>query len=294
MSRILIVEDEVKIARFVELELKHEGYDIEKAFDGRTGLDMALSQDFDLILLDVMLPQLNGLEVLRRIRLSKDTPVILLTARDAVMDKVSGLDAGADDYITKPFAIEELLARIRVALKKRGTPGAVSAQPALEFGELSLDTDRHEVIVRGESVELTNREFELLKVLLLNKNIVMERSRLIEEVCGYDYLGETNVIDVYVRYLRTKIDDRFGIHVISTHVFRLLPLISSKREQIDDKKSKSENVLNSAQHKLQLLEKEAGALYSARYPDCPAHPCLFCILQHAADPGRALHDRDHY
>ena len=216
MSRILIVEDEVKIARFVELELKHEGYDIEKAFDGRTGLDMALSQDYDLILLDVMLPQLNGLEVLRRIRLSKDTPVILLTARDAVMDKVSGLDAGADDYITKPFAIEELLARIRVALKKRGTPGAVSAQPALEFGELSLDTDRHEVIVRGESVELTNREFELLKVLLLNKNIVMERSRLIEEVCGYDYLGETNVIDVDVRYLRTKIDDRFGIHIIST------------------------------------------------------------------------------
>jgi len=215
MSRILIIEDEVKIARFVELELKHEGNEVEKAFDGRTGLDLALSGEFDLILLDVMLPQLNGLEVLRRIRLEKDTPILLLTARDAVMDKVAGLDAGADDYITKPFAIEELLARIRVALKKR-QPAATAVSSIMQFGDLTLDVDRHEVTVHGEPVELTNREFELLKVLLVNKNIVMDRSRLIEEVCGYDYMGETNVIDVYVRYLRTKIDDRFGIHVIST------------------------------------------------------------------------------
>ncbi len=216
MSRILIVEDEAKIARFVELELTHEGNEVVKAGDGRTGLEFALREQFDLILLDVMLPQLNGLEVLRRIRLEKDTPILLLTARDAVMDKVAGLDAGADDYITKPFAIEELLARIRVALKKRQPAATQPAHSALQSGELRMDIDRHEVTVSGEPVELTNREFELLKVLLLNKNIVMDRNRLIEEVCGYDYLGETNVIDVYVRYLRTKLDDRFGINVIST------------------------------------------------------------------------------
>lgn len=199
MSRkILIVEDEEKIARFVELELVHEGYEVIKAFDGRTGLDLALSEHADLIVLDVMLPRLNGLEVLRRIRKEgNNVPILLLTARDAVMDKVSGLDAGADDYITKPFAIEELLARIRVALKRKST-------------------DRHEVMVAGEPVELTNREFELLHTLMENKNIVMDREKLMNIVCGYEYVGETNIIDVYIRYLRTKIDDRFGIKLITT------------------------------------------------------------------------------
>ena len=199
MSRkILIVEDEEKIARFVELELVHEGYEVIKAFDGRTGLDLALSEHADLIVLDVMLPRLNGLEVLRRIRKEGNTvPILLLTARDAVMDKVSGLDAGADDYITKPFAIEELLARIRVALKRKST-------------------DRQEVMVAGEPVELTNREFELLHTLMENKNIVMDREKLMNIVCGYEYVGETNIIDVYIRYLRTKIDDRFGIKLITT------------------------------------------------------------------------------
>ena len=215
MARILIVEDEEKIARFVELELKHEGYEVGKALDGRTGLDMAMAQDYDLILLDIMLPQLNGLEVLRRLRQSKQTPVIMLTARDAVMDKVAGLDTGADDYITKPFAIEELLARIRVALKKRGT-GSVSSSDVLEIKEVRLDRDRHEVTVKGENVELTNREFELIRVLMENKNIVLDREKLLNEVCGYDYIGETNIIDVYVRYIRTKIDDRFGIKLITT------------------------------------------------------------------------------
>jgi len=214
-NRILIIEDEEKIARFVELELKHEGNEVEKAFDGREGLEKALSGCFDLILLDVMLPGLNGLEVLRRLRMEKDTPVIMLTARDAVMDKVSGLDAGADDYITKPFAIEELLARIRVALKKRG---AVAVMPThtLSIKGVTLDEDRYEVTVNGDAVELTNREFELLRTLMRNKNIVLDREKLMNEVCGYDYIGETNIIDVYVRYLRTKIDDRYGIKLIHT------------------------------------------------------------------------------
>lgn len=214
-NRILIIEDEEKIARFVELELKHEGNEVEKAFDGREGLEKALSGCFDLILLDVMLPGLNGLEVLRRLRMEKDTPVIMLTARDAVMDKVSGLDAGADDYITKPFAIEELLARIRVALKKRG-PVAATPAHTLSIKGVTLDEDRYEVTVNGETVELTNREFELLRMLMRNKNIVLDREKLMNEVCGYDYMGETNIIDVYIRYLRTKIDDRYGIKLIHT------------------------------------------------------------------------------
>ena len=214
-NRILIIEDEEKIARFVELELKHEGNEVEKTFDGREGLEKALSGCFDLILLDVMLPGLNGLEVLRRLRMEKDTPVIMLTARDAVMDKVSGLDAGADDYITKPFAIEELLARIRVALKKRG-PVAVAPAHTLSIKGVTLDEDRYEVTVNGEPVELTNREFELLRTLMRNKNIVLDREKLMNQVCGYDYIGETNIIDVYIRYLRTKIDDRYGIKLIHT------------------------------------------------------------------------------
>ena len=163
--KILIVEDEEKLARFTELELKHEGYETEKAFDGRTGLEMAESGGFDLILLDIMLPGLNGIEVLRRIRKTSDVPVILLTARDSVMDKVSGLDTGADDYITKPFDIEELLARIRAALRKRSAkPESESA--ALSFGALELDPAAHTVTYDGNDIELTNKEFGLLKKLL--------------------------------------------------------------------------------------------------------------------------------
>ena len=214
MSKILIVEDEAQLARFVELELIHEGNSVDKAEDGRTGLDMALSNDYDLILLDVMLPGINGFEVLRRVRVKKETPVILVTARDAVMDKVSGLDAGADDYITKPFAIEELLARIRVALKRKGASAAVSRQ--LTVGKVTIDQDRHEVCVDGNPVELTNYEFELLRILMENCNIVLDRERLINEIWGYDYDGETNVVDVYIRHLRTKIDDKYGIKLIQT------------------------------------------------------------------------------
>ena len=223
MSKILIIEDEEKIARFVELELKHEGNQTDKAFDGRSGLEKALEGDYDLILLDIMLPELSGIEVLRRFRQKKDTPVIMLTARDAVMDKVAGLDAGADDYITKPFAIEELLARIRVALKKRSavasaenTAEAAPVDKSITIGDVTLNEERHEVRYKDERLDFTNREFELLRVLMVNKNIVMSRDKLMNLVCGYDYMGETNVIDVYVRYIRTKLDDRFGIHFIST------------------------------------------------------------------------------
>lgn len=225
MARILIIEDEAKIARFIELELTHEGYEVDKAADGRTGVETALAGDYDLILLDVLLPQLNGMEVLRRIRRESDVAVIMLTARDAVMDKVAGLDAGADDYITKPFAIEELLARIRVALKRReavaGTASGTAAPPepdhhVLTIHGVSLDVERHEVKVGEDPIELTNREFEVLKALMENRNVVMSRERLASLACGYDFVGETNIIDVYIRHLRSKIDDRYGIKLITT------------------------------------------------------------------------------
>jgi len=215
MIKILIVEDDEKLARFVELELLHEGYEILKADNGRTGLEIAEKGEVDLVLLDIMIPQINGLEVLRRIRKTSDLPVIMLTARDAVMDKVSGLDAGADDYITKPFAIEELLARIRTALKKRTVIEKIDTD-IVSCGLLSLDKIRHKVMYDNTEIELTNREFSLLKILIENKNIVLSRDILIEKVCGYDYIGETNVIDVYIRFLRTKIDDTFKIKIITT------------------------------------------------------------------------------
>lgn len=229
-KRILIVEDEEKIARFVELELRHEGYEVGKATNGREGLEACLSGKYDLVLLDIMLPEINGLEVLRRLRKTSSLPVILLTARDEVMDKVAGLDGGADDYITKPFAIEELLARIRLVFKKveplketaRDARDKADMLPSesnpdiYSFGELRLNTKRYEVGFADEKVELTNREFELLRILLENKNIVLTRDVLMNKVCGYDFVGETNVIDVYIRYLRTKIDERFGIKMIQT------------------------------------------------------------------------------
>lgn len=213
--KVLIIEDEEKISRFIELELIHEGYQVLKAYNGRDGLDMALTGEPDLVLLDVMLPELSGLEVLRRLRKTSNLPVIMLTARDAVMDKVSGLDAGADDYITKPFAIEELLARIRVALKKSGSTGSQERQ-VLSYDKLTMDVSKHEVTFDDERIDLTHREFEMLRILLENKNIVLSRDTLLQKVCGYDYVGETNVIDVYVRYIRSKIDDRFNAKTIQT------------------------------------------------------------------------------
>ena len=219
-ERILIIEDEEKIARFIELELIHEGYEVDKCADGRTGLEMAEGGNFSLVLLDIMLPELNGLEVLRRLRRNSDVPVIMLTARDAVMDKVAGLDQGADDYITKPFAIEELLARIRLVLRRRSNNGHEAAPAApddmLRCGELTLSESHHEVKYAGSDIELTGREFDLLNTLLINKNIVLSREQLLGKVWGYDYMGETNVVDVYVRYLRSKIDEVYGITLIQT------------------------------------------------------------------------------
>lgn len=221
-ANILVVEDEEKLARFIELELLHEGYQIQKAGDGRTALKMAVAGDYDLILLDIMLPGLNGLEVLRRLQQEKPTPVILLTARDAVMDKVSGLDAGAVDYITKPFAIEELLARIRVALKLHGKGADVTGtvegteKGLLMWNGLTLSEQRHQVKYDGHEIPLTNREFQMLKTLLENQDMVMSRDLLLEKACGYDYVGETNLVDVYIRLLRSKIDEIFGVKMIQT------------------------------------------------------------------------------
>lgn len=248
MARILIVEDEEKIARFVTLELEHEGYQVEHAADGRTAVDLALERDYDLILLDVLLPQLNGMEVLRRVRKHKDVPVIMVTARDAVMDKVAGLDAGADDYLTKPFAIEELFARIRVALKRseavraasgvggagtgEGATGAgtaatspasdsakTSAVPSpavLTVGSVALDPDRREVIVGSSTIVLTAREFDVLALLMAHSGTVLTRERIAHEALGYEYVGDTNNVDVHVAHLRAKIEDAGGARIIQT------------------------------------------------------------------------------
>ena len=210
---ILIIEDEEALARFVELELTHEGYQVEKVFDGREGLQKALANRYDLILLDIMLPSLNGLEVLRRLRREKQTPVIMLTARDAVMDKVAGLDMGADDYITKPFAIEELLARIRAAMRKKEK---ISTNTLLSIGPVQLDSLRHTVTVCGQDILLTSREFQLLQYMMENEGIVLSRETLLSNVWGYDYMGETNVVDVYIRYLRQKIDEAHGLKLLHT------------------------------------------------------------------------------
>ena len=209
---ILLVEDEEKLARMVEMELKYEGYQVEKAFDGRSGLEKARSGEFDLILLDIMLPQLSGMEVLRRLRKESAVPVIMLTARDSVMDKVSGLDSGANDYITKPFAIEELLARIRAALRNQDSQRVEE----LTVGDLVMDVERHLVTVQGKNVELTKKEFDLLHYLLENKGRVRSREALLDSVWGFDFVGETNSVDVYIRFLRSKNDESYGVKLIHT------------------------------------------------------------------------------
>jgi len=217
--KILLVEDEEKLARFVELELNHEGYSVKKAFTGREGLELAESGDFDLVLLDIMLPELNGMEVLRRLRRTSKVPVIMLTARDETMDKVAGLDQGADDYITKPFAIEELLARIRATLRKKTgieDNSNKGSDNTLTACGVTLDARRHTVSVNGKPVDLTKREFDLLHYMLLNKGIVVTRDMLMENVWEYDFDGGTNAVDVYIRFLRTKIDEVFDIKLIHT------------------------------------------------------------------------------
>ncbi|MGE8036232.1 DNA-binding response regulator [Lysinibacillus sp. KCTC 33748] len=202
-KKILLVEDEKHIARFVELELKHEGYDVLVAFDGREGLELASSDNFDVLLLDVMLPGINGIEICRRIRTQSKVPIILLTARDAVMDRVAGLDAGADDYIVKPFAIEELLARIRTILR-RVTPDE-KMEKSLHFRDIEMDIAAYEVFVQGNKLDLTKTEYDLLKLLIEHKNKVCTRELILTSVWGYDTDIETNVVDVYIRHLRTKL-----------------------------------------------------------------------------------------
>ncbi|KRM74366.1 response regulator transcription factor [Secundilactobacillus collinoides] len=208
MSRILIIEDEKNLARFVELELKHEGYDTEVRFDGRAGLDTALAEDFDVILLDLMLPELNGIDVARRIRENKSTPIIMMTARDSVIDRVSGFDHGADDYIVKPFAIEELLARVRALLRRIHIESEQKdfKQTTVTYKDLTIEKENRVVRRGDEVINLTKREYELLLTLMENVNVVLARDVLLNKVWGYESEVETNVVDVYVRYLRNKID----------------------------------------------------------------------------------------
>ncbi|MBM7840827.1 DNA-binding response OmpR family regulator [Alkalihalobacillus xiaoxiensis] len=216
-SHLLVVEDEPRIARVLELELTHEGYTVTIFKNGLEAWEALQENTFDLLLLDVMLPGLSGIELLRRVRSRDDfTPVIMLTARDATVDKVTGLDLGANDYMTKPFEIEELLARIRACLRQ--TAAANPAKPAvrLEVGPLSVDTASHDVRIDENPVSLTNREYTLLCCLLEHPNQVLSREQLLEHVWGYDFYGETNIVDVYIRYLRNKLEKPFGYSFIQT------------------------------------------------------------------------------
>lgn len=204
---ILVVEDEVKLARALQLELEFEGYTVRLCHDGKEALKLILEETFELIILDVMLPSLSGMDILRRLRKENERiPVIMLTARDQIYDKVSGLDYGANDYITKPFEIEELLARIRVQLRLTENVIHEDEKNLLLIKDIKINLSTYEVTRANQPVELTKREFELLVFLVKNKNHVLSRDQLLTEVWGYDYMGETNVVDVYVRYLRQKLE----------------------------------------------------------------------------------------
>ncbi len=216
---VLVVEDERKIARIIELELNHEGYQVTVAYDGQTGLERALDNDFDLVLLDLMLPIIGGLEVCKRLRAVKSTPIIMLTARDRIGDKVAGLDAGADDYVTKPFETEELLARVRAAMRRNGN------RSRIRYADVELLPDERRVLRAGIELELTAREFDLLHYLMKNADKVLNRDAILRQVWGYRFEGETNVVDVYIRYLRMKLDEPFAAPLIQTirgvgYVFR--------------------------------------------------------------------------
>lgn len=209
-QRILIVEDEERIARVLELELEHEGYKTKKVLDGLDALALFRTETFDLVLLDVMLPGMDGMGVLRRIRQGSDVPVIMLTAKDEVADKVTGLDLGASDYVTKPFDMDELLARIRAALRKTVSNSSLSA------ADLIVKEESREVTRADQLIDLTPREYDLLVYLLKNKRHVLSREQLLDGVWGYDYYGDTNVVDVYIRYVRNKVDKPFDLPLIHT------------------------------------------------------------------------------
>lgn len=214
-SRILIVEDEVQLARLMELELDHEGYAVKVSHNGREALELLKEEEFDLVLLDIMLPEMDGIEVCDRLRKFSDIPVIMVTAKDAVPEKVEALDTGADDYITKPFAIEELLARIRALLRRKEREKREDNNVLL-IADLEIDTDKYKVKRADQEVELTKKEFDLLVYLVENQGIVLSREDILSNIWGYDYLGETNIVDVYIRYLRSKIDDPFEQKLIKT------------------------------------------------------------------------------
>ena len=202
-ERILVIEDEQRIIQFVQRGLIYEGYRVDTAFDGRTGLAAARDNPPDLIILDWMLPGLDGLEVCKRLRSASAVPILMLTAKDEVADRVTGLDAGADDYLVKPFSFDELLARIR-ALFRRATPS--SKPEVLHFGDLKLDTGTHRA-TRGErDIDLTAKEYELLELFLRNPRQVLTRDVIFDRVWNYDFGGESNIIEVYVRYLRQKME----------------------------------------------------------------------------------------
>jgi len=211
--KILLVEDEKLMSMFVEMELDHEGYKVDVAYDGQEALRISQRYDYDLVLLDVMIPGLNGIEVCKEIRQFSQVPIIMLTAKSDISDKVLGLDVGANDYLTKPFAIEELLARIRVYQRNKFTSNNTDQ---IKVKDIIMDNKAHKVTRSGVAIELTKKEYDLLEILLINKNVVLTRAQLIEKVWGYDYMGDTNVVDVFIKYLRNKIDDGFEDKFIST------------------------------------------------------------------------------
>jgi DNA-binding response OmpR family regulator len=208
--KVLVVEDDAAISRVLQLELEHEGYEVDSARDGLEGLEKALKEP-DLVILDLMLPRMDGLEVCRRIRAKSKVPIIMLTAKDRVPYRVSGLDLGADDYLTKPFATEELLARVRARLRERAPQSNV-----IRYHDVIMDRDRHEVSRAGKPIALTAKEYALLEYLLLHRNKVHTRDELFNGVWGSDFLGDSNLIDVYIRYLRGKIDEGFDEKLITT------------------------------------------------------------------------------
>ena len=214
--RVFIVEDEPRIARFLQIELEHEGFQAETEANGRRAFERIVQENHDIVLLDVMLPDMDGMEICRRVREVSSIPIIMLTARDEIEDKVNGLDIGADDYMTKPFAIQELLARIRAALRKHAPRDTAVGEEKLVVRNLVLYPSRYEVQVKGENVELTKKEYSLLEYLIRNKRMVLTRDQILQKVWGYDYVGDTNVVDVYIRYLRAKIDDKFQDKYIHT------------------------------------------------------------------------------
>lgn len=211
--KILLVEDEVQMSMVIEMELTHEGYEVDIAYDGMGALRKAEITEYKLILLDIMIPSLNGVEVCKRIREFSDVPIIMLTAKGEINDKVLGLDAGANDYLTKPFAIEELLARIRVYERNKSVK---DDKDVIKVRDVVMDNKTHKVWRAGREIELTKKEYDILELFLINKNIVLTREKVIEKVWGYDFIGDTKNVDVFIRYLRSKIDDDFEDKLITT------------------------------------------------------------------------------